>query len=81
MMPYYTSDEVIPIFSFYKFLVMKSKVSLSLMFEIGLLNASLTLSIEYIDSTILHERCTIFQKLALSGVKIFVLNDRKSIML
>ena len=57
---------------------MKSKVSLSLMFEIGLLNANLTLSIEYIDSTNLHERCTIFQKLPLSSVKIFVLNDRNT---
>ena len=57
---------------------MKYKVTLLLMFKIGLLNANLLLSLAFVDFTNMYERCTIFQKLAASSVKIFLLNDRDS---
>ena len=57
---------------------MKSKVPLLVMFEICLSDANLFLSLEYVDLTNLYEKCTIFQKLAVSSVTIFVLTDRYS---
>ena len=56
-------------------IVLKFKVSLLLNFKKYLLNAKLLSTLKYVDFTYIYMRFLVFKKLAVSSIKIYVLDD------